>query len=512
MSGVYNPLQSGSGISIDFTTLKVNVEYDSTLQLNGSNQIGLNLGHANTWTGEQTFSGGITIPYNSGLPAGASNLQIGATADFNTNTQQFGIALPAGATNWPFQIFAGGGTGAYKQFYVSVDSVVGTKNNILDNGSGNMTVVSIQNSSLGSSYTAGGDEALFHTFTLDDITGAKWRMHNGSYRWNLAQETTTAGTFTDILSIDTGESAGVGVNTYFRALRSAGLYFNSFNSYNFDNSVYPQYGLVGTSANPNGNKWLGVYTESMIGNGLWLSFWRDNSNYFAPLIGEQNSSFILGFANVSSSAHAGLNANSGTFALQVDPNGALYTGSVQNFAVPDNSSSHSISTRNTLDDGSGNTILHGSIKVGANTGGVGSGGVNPVNWFEADNKTWNYTLSIGQQTSITGNGNNVSIQTGQQGVIMLWGMFIASAENAAVNLGVTQGGTYYYHYVSEVVQRSGSQQAMVDGVNNSGNLGYAVYVHAVINVSDYQTYDAAIKNISGGTLEVYSYNIVAIGL
>ncbi len=87
-----------------------------------------------------TFNNGIVLPYNSSYPAGASNLQIGATSDFNGNTQQFGIALPSGAANWPFQIFAGGGTSAYKQFYVSVQSEVGTKNNILDDGSGNLIV------------------------------------------------------------------------------------------------------------------------------------------------------------------------------------------------------------------------------------------------------------------------------------------------------------------------------------------------------------------------------------
>ena len=85
---------------------------------------------------------------------------------------------------------------------------------------------------------AAPSQALFHNFTTNDITGARWSMHNGYYRWNLAQETTTAGTFQDILSIDTGQSPGVGSDIYFRALdTSLPLHFVSFPSYSFDNSL-----------------------------------------------------------------------------------------------------------------------------------------------------------------------------------------------------------------------------------------------------------------------------------
>ena len=74
-------------------------------------------------------------------------------------------------------------------------------------------------------------------FVVQDVTGARWMLHQGGYRWNLSQETTTAGDFTDILSFDTGQSAGVGTNTYLRNIRPSGnpgLIFEGFGVYTFE--------------------------------------------------------------------------------------------------------------------------------------------------------------------------------------------------------------------------------------------------------------------------------------
>jgi hypothetical protein len=84
---------------------------------------------------------------------------------------------------------------------------------------------------------AGSNEAMFKMFTLNDITGARWRIHQANYSFNIAQETTTAGTFTDILDIDTGQNAGVGSSTVIRSLRTAPLLFQGFSSYSFDEGV-----------------------------------------------------------------------------------------------------------------------------------------------------------------------------------------------------------------------------------------------------------------------------------
>jgi len=120
----------------------------------------------------------------------------------------------------------------------------------------------------------------------------------------------------------------------------------------------------GTPFTPNGNTAFAFYNggySSYVGNGEWLGFWRDNGNYFAPLLGEQNNSFIIAFANDSATANNGLNANSGTMAFEVEPSGAVYTGSNQNYVVPVSSGmSHNITVRNILDDGYGNMTVAGS--------------------------------------------------------------------------------------------------------------------------------------------------------
>jgi len=184
----------------------------------------------------------------------------------------------------------------------------------------------------------------------------------------------------------------------------------------------------GTPFTPNGNTAFAFYNggfSNYVGNGEWLGFWRDNGNYFAPLIGEQNSSFIIAFANDSATAYNGLKANSGTMAFEVEPSGAVYTGSNQNYAVPvPSGTSHGVSIRNTLDDGSGNMDIVGSFS--------GSGNMTIGGSF-----TGNEDINIGG--SFTGSGN----------------MTIAGNKGVELNNGAY--GNYFWVYSEGVVGFFGNE-------------------------------------------------------
>jgi len=163
----------------------------------------------------------------------------------------------------------------------------------------------------------------------------------------------------------------------------------------------------GTPFTPNGNTAFAFYNggvSNYVGQGEWLGFWRDNGNYFAPLIGEQNGAFIIAFANDSATTYNGLNANRGTMAFQVEPSGAVYTGINQGYFIP-TTGSNSIAIRNTLDDGSGNMFIGGSFSSSGNmtVGGnftvnedINVGGILTV----SDNVTIGGTLTVDSLTQL----------------------------------------------------------------------------------------------------------------
>ena len=89
-------------------------------------------------------SGNMTLAFpasSSTLNGGAARVQIGATADFNSNTYALGVAGPATGA-YPFGVMVGTGGGSVVALQVSKFFGVTTKNNTLDDGSGNMLVSS----------------------------------------------------------------------------------------------------------------------------------------------------------------------------------------------------------------------------------------------------------------------------------------------------------------------------------------------------------------------------------
>jgi hypothetical protein len=70
---------------------------------------------------------------------GSGKLSIGASADFNGSSYYLGVALPSGSTTGAFGIKTGGGASAVTAFLVGYNNTVSTKNNTLDDGSGNIT-------------------------------------------------------------------------------------------------------------------------------------------------------------------------------------------------------------------------------------------------------------------------------------------------------------------------------------------------------------------------------------
>jgi uncharacterized glyoxalase superfamily protein PhnB len=89
--------------------------------------------------GNVTIPSGKTLTLNGNfLGAYASNADVtGSISDLNGNAFAVAIAAPSGATVDPFGIMTGGGASAVKAFSVSRTNVVASKNNILDDSSGN---------------------------------------------------------------------------------------------------------------------------------------------------------------------------------------------------------------------------------------------------------------------------------------------------------------------------------------------------------------------------------------
>lgn len=187
-------------------------------------------------------------------------------------------------------------------------------------------------------------------------------------------------TFTNTGIISASAGNGISVSgTNPLDINMSGSYSGNFS---VTGNIVAGYGLTGNSNAPNGSQFVGFYENEILGNGNWAGFWRDNGNYFGVFLGEQNAKFNLGFANYDASAYAGLNANSGTIALVVTPDGAVYTGSNQNFAVPSASgASYGINVRNTLDDGSGNMSIAGTLTaqyINANVNNDNPNGATPT--------------------------------------------------------------------------------------------------------------------------------------
>ncbi|GIM45244.1 hypothetical protein DNHGIG_07930 [Collibacillus ludicampi] len=91
--------------------------------------------------GNVTIPSGKTLTVNGNfLGAYASNADVtGSISDLNGNAFAVAIAAPSGTTVDPFGITTGGGSNAVKAFSVSRTNVVASKNNILEDGSGNAT-------------------------------------------------------------------------------------------------------------------------------------------------------------------------------------------------------------------------------------------------------------------------------------------------------------------------------------------------------------------------------------
>jgi len=234
----------------------------------------------------------------------------------------------------------------------------------------------------------------------------------------------------------------------------------------------------GTAFTPNGNTAFAFYNggfSSYVGEGEWLGFWRDNGNYFAPLIGEQNGAFIIAFANDRATTYNGLMPNTGTMAFAVKPSGAVYTGYSEGYPIPVSSgTSNSISVRNTLDDGAGNMTV------------AGSGTFNFIN------------ANI---------NNTVGLKTGGDEIIALWGglqPFPTATTSGMTGLGMRSVTLEVYTYHNIDFWQLGfsvSTPAFVIGGADNENGTYSLIKSA------YNTLDDGSGNMSiSGNLTLKYYN------
>ena len=308
MSGSYSGNFTGTGIGT-FSTINVNP--NSIAGGTGGEEI------IAIYGGLQSFPTTSTNGGMYGIGMSGYTLQLYAADNFNFWQLGMSISTPA------FSI-GGADNASGTQFLVK------TANNTLDNGSGDMVIAGdatiggltqisngLQDETVDT--PAFSEQAQFHNLTINDITGARWNMHNGNYRWNLAQETSTAGTFQDILSIDTGSGKGVGSNVYFRALdTSLPLNFVSFPSYSFDNELSISGEISASSYNLTG------------GTGISFSGTTITNTGVVSLQGDTGALSLTANNGISIS---GLGIGmSGSYSGNFSVNGSISTGAMPSFS------------------------------------------------------------------------------------------------------------------------------------------------------------------------------------
>lgn len=138
----------------------------------------------------------------------------------------------------------------------------------------------------------------------------------------------------------------------------------------------------GGSQTPNGNSFIGFYENvQTIGDGMYQAFWRDNGNYLAPFLGEQNNAFYFGFVNASSTAVGSLAGSTISTNMVIGTGGVLQTGDTT-IAYPNTGLTVSFTPRNTLDDGSGNMSIAGTLNFPTT-------GINQITFGAVGGIRWN---------------------------------------------------------------------------------------------------------------------------
>ena len=179
----------------------------------------------------------------------------------------------------------------------------------------------------------------------------------------------------------------------------------------------------GGSQLPNGNSFIGYYENvQTVGDGMYQAFWRDNGNYLAPFLGEQNNAFYFGFVNASSTAVGSLAGSTISTNMVIGTGGVLQTGDTTT-AYPNTGLTVSFTPRNTLDDGSGNMTIAGQFDAAHGfdtTNNVGS----------ASASSWIGAISMGSPNNI------FTISTGRDTLII--------AAIAVTTATFTTTGTIYW--------------------------------------------------------------------
>ena len=115
-------------------------------------------------------------------------------------------------------------------------------------------------------------------------------------------------------------------------------------------------------------------------SGYYLN--TDGSGNLGFFMVEDQNSGQLGFYNLGSSSYAGLNANSYTISILTAANGSLYTYATQNTSL---GSAIGLTPRNTLDNGSGDMSIAGSLTVnGGSLNNLPIDGI-PIQFLASDN-------------------------------------------------------------------------------------------------------------------------------
>ena len=495
-------------VSIDRSNFSVKLNYNATLTTT-SGQLGINLGNANTWTAEQTFSVGIAINHLEGTN---DTQEPNDTLFFGngTNDNFFIDGIVAGQTlilgyNTPsttattdiFQIY-NNKTNRNLIFQAnSLNNSITTYHNTLDDGSGNMSIagnlsvtgtggifatantwsalqtfgnnISIGGATLDVSSLASGDVLYYNgtnwinealgQFGVSGISGNTTAYLVGNVELKSGSGISISQSSPDITIGNTGVLSLQGDTGALNLTANSGISISGLGigidfggAYTWTAEQLSTYGFGVTGiSNPysqygNVGIYLGASNINSNNANPSLTLLRDDSGTIGVQLSESFNTGFIAFINGTTSYYDLIFLDN-----YVATSGSSNT-TVGSWSQP--------SARNVLDDGSGNITVNGqylNLNYGGNGGAVLFGGTTVQNGnskaggasFSGRPRIgdWGQWLTIGEPNG-TSNGSIIQIDGGDQYVGIGTSSGITDAPTIHTKFATNTGGLTYYQGLS----------------------------------------------------------------
>ncbi len=227
---------------------------------------------------------------------------------------------------------------------------------------------------------------------------------------------------------------------------------------------------IGMSGSYSGNLTINNNGDVQIGqtisNFSSIIHWGDNSATYGGGLVENYQGIQFLLANKSGSSYNGLNSNSYTIPFYIGVNGEAYTGNNLQETIGSN---NNVSVRNTLDNGSGDMTVAGSLSVNGNITSNNNGG-----YVSAYN---DQVLMFTGGSAVNGNGGSAGISIQGRPRIGDWGQWLTIGEPNGTNNGniiqITSSGIFTGHS-SGITTSPSIRNTLDDGSGNMSIAGYLI--------------------------------------